>query len=66
MSMEITVSEAAALTGYSERHIRRLAKEKRIEARQVGEWLYLVGRESLLAYVEKMKALGNEKHAPNR
>jgi len=64
MGDELTVSEAAALTGYSERHIRRLAKDETITARQVGEWLYLVNKESLLAYVEKMKALGNEKHAP--
>jgi len=66
MGQEITTSEAAKQTGYSERHIRRWAKDRRIKARQVGGWLYLVDRDSLLAHVEKMKALGNEKHALKR
>lgn len=61
---EITVAEAAELTGYSERHIRRWAKDESIEARQVGGWLYLIDRESLLQHVGEMKALGNSKHAP--
>jgi excisionase family DNA binding protein len=62
---ELTVSEAAAKTGYSERHIRRLAQEEKIEARQVGNWLYLIDEASLDNYVAKMRALGNEKHDPN-
>ena len=64
MGDELTVSEAAALTGYSERHIRRLAKDGNIKARQVGNWLYLIDKASLLAYVDEMKTLGNGKHAP--
>lgn len=61
---ELTVSEAAELVSYTERHIRRLAKNKSIKARQVGDWLYLVDKDSLLAYADRMKALGSEKHAP--
>lgn len=65
MGNELTVSEAAAKTGYSERHIRRLAQEQTIKARQVGDWLYLIDEASLDQYVAKMRTLGNEKHAPN-
>lgn len=63
--MELTVSEAAERTGYSKRHIRRLAKDGTIAHRQVGHWLYLIDKEDLDAYVAKMRALGDDKHSPN-
>ena len=53
MAREVTVSQAAEATGYTDRHIRRLARAGKIEARQVGNWLYLVGLDSLLSYIEK-------------
>jgi len=61
----ITAAEAAALTGYTVPHIRRLARQGRIEAQKVGrDWL--IGRESLLAYKRQMEALGSQKHNPWR
>jgi excisionase family DNA binding protein len=67
MSLDgITTAEAAELTGYSERHIRRLASDGTVDARLVGKQLYLVDKASLLAYVEKMDRLGKSKHAHKR
>jgi len=65
MGDELTVAEAAEQTGYSERHIRRLARDSKIDARQVGGWLYLIDADSLAEYVAKMHQLGNGKHAPS-
>ena len=66
MGDELTVSEAAELTGYTKRHLRRLAKDGDIEARQVGGWLYLLDRGSVEGYARRMEALGKKKHAPTR
>lgn len=66
MAKELTVSEAAQLAGYSERHVRRLARQGQVDARQVGGWLYLIDRQSLMEYAEKMKALGQYKYAPDK
>ena len=60
----LTVAEAAALSGYSERHVRRLAEGGRVNGQRVGQRVYLIDKESLLAYVGEMKELGSEKHAP--
>jgi excisionase family DNA binding protein len=62
----MTVGEASVLSGYSERHIRRLAREGRVEAQQAGGWMYLIDRDSLMGYVEKMQELGESKHSPNQ
>ena len=60
---KMTVAEAAALTGYSEGHIRYLIRNDRIDAERVGERMYLIDRESVVSYAARMDALGNEKHA---
>lgn len=52
---DITVQEAAALTGYTARHIRRLCKEEVIKSHLVGKRIYLVNKASLLAYVAEME-----------
>ena len=64
-SNELTVTEASELSGYSGRHIRRLVKQGRVEGRRAGDWLYLIDRESLMAYVAQMESLGGAKHDPN-
>ena len=58
----LTVAEAAALSGYSERHVRRLVHGDKVDGQRVGQRVYLINKESLLAYVGEMKELGNEKH----
>ena len=59
---KLTVAEAAELSGYTRRHVTRLVKQERVDGQRVGLRVYLVDRASLLAYVEKMKRLGSEKH----
>lgn len=61
---KLTVAEAAELSGYTRRHVTRLVKQERVAGQRVGQRVYLVDRASLLAYVEEMRTLGNEKHAP--
>ena len=66
-AVEITAVEASELTGYSGRHIRRLAKDGAIKARMlvIGKqrlW-YLIDKESLLVYAKRMNLMGTEKHA---
>lgn len=50
---EITTKEAAVLTGYTDKHVRRLAEEGRaVSARKVrGRWL--VSRASIEAYADE-------------
>lgn len=59
----ITTAEAAELTGYSDFHIRRLARKDKIKGRKFGrDWM--INRESILAYEKRMKELGASKHDP--
>jgi len=59
----VTSDVGARLTGYSASHIRRLAREGRIETRRVGrDWL--VSRQDLLTYKTRMDSLGTAKHDP--
>ena len=60
---KLTVAEAAELSGYTGRHITRLVKQGRVNGQRVGLRVYLVDRESLLAYVLKMQRAGRERHA---
>lgn len=66
MSKELTVSEAAQRSGYSEGHIRRLARGGDIEARRVGRRVLVIDAQSLDNYTEKMRDLGTQKHAPGQ
>lgn len=57
----ITVNDAAALTGYTAYYVRRLARKEVIEAQLWGN-VWMIGKASLLAYKERMDALGPQKH----
>jgi len=54
MSEELSVKEAAELTGYSEDHVYYLAQTGRIKARKVVN-VWQIDKADLLAYVERMK-----------
>jgi len=61
----ITTRAAAELTGYNLVYIRRLIKQKRVEAVKAGrDWL--INQDSLLAYKDKMTALGGQRYNPWR
>ena len=61
----ITAREAADLTGYHVKYVRRLVKEGRIVGRKRGrDWW--VDKASVRAYVDEMKRLGPSKHDPTR
>jgi len=56
----LTVSDAAKLSGYNPEYITRLIRQGEISGRKVSI-VWLVDRESLLAYVEKAKKLGGKR-----
>ena len=58
----LTVSDAAKLSGYNPEYITRLIRQGEIKGRKVSI-VWLVDRKSLLAYVDKVKKLG-EKRGP--
>jgi excisionase family DNA binding protein len=59
----ISGQEAAGLTGYTVRYLRKLARENRLRATKLGrDWLF--ERESLLRWKEQMDELGTKKHSP--
>ena len=61
----VNTTEAAHLTDYSQAYMRILARSGQVEARKVGrDWL--IKRESLLAYKQRMDRLGPQKHNPWR
>jgi excisionase family DNA binding protein len=61
----ITTAEAAELTGYKLSHLRYLVREGLVKGQKFGrDWM--IHRESVLAYSEKMKELGPAKHDPWR
>jgi hypothetical protein len=61
----ISTQQAASLSGYRVEYIRRLCREDCIEAQKVQrDWL--INRESLLAYKQRMDRLGPQKHNPWR
>jgi len=65
LSSWVNTTEASELTGYSQAHVRILARSSQVEARKVGrDWL--VRRESVLAHKRRMDHLGSEKHNPWR
>ncbi len=61
----ISTQEAAEVTECSVTYMRRLASQGRITAQKVGrDWL--IQRASVLAFCERMQALGNQRHNPWR
>jgi excisionase family DNA binding protein len=61
----ITTGEAAELTGYATAYIRQLIKRGRLKAKKRGRDWFL-DKAEVLAYVEKMTRLGDEKFNPWR
>jgi excisionase family DNA binding protein len=58
----LTVNEAAKLSGYHPETLRELMRDGKIKARKISI-VWLVDRESLLAYMAKARAMG-EKRGP--
>jgi excisionase family DNA binding protein len=52
---QLSTKEAAQLAGVSQRHIRRLLNDGTIEGRRLGQWVWLVDRQSLQKWVESRK-----------
>lgn len=59
----ITVNDAAKLSGYHPEHLRRLIRENAIKARKISI-IWLVERDSLLAYIEKANSTGDGRYSP--
>lgn len=62
MAEWITTSEAADLSGYTQRRIRQLLEEGQVEGQKFGD-MWQVDRASLMAYVRKAEQMG-EKRGP--
>jgi len=61
----ITTQEAAELTGYHVKYMRRLVKEGKIAGAKRGrDWW--IDKQSVLAYMREMELLGTQKHDPTR
>jgi len=63
---ELTVAQASEASGYSKRHIARLAESGAVGSRRIGERVLLIDADSLTRYAEDMKALGTSKHTRQR
>lgn len=61
----VDVQEAAELAHYTPEHVRRLARQDKIESVRRGTMLF-ISLSSLEEYVTQMKRLGNEKFSPWR
>jgi len=61
----LDVKEAARLADYSDEHVRRLARQGKVDSVKQGNMVFL-SVESLTAYIDRMKELGTEKHSPWR
>jgi len=59
----LTVQDAAKLSGYHPEHLRRLIRENAIKARKISI-IWLVERESLLAYAKKARSTGDGRYSP--
>lgn len=61
----LNTTEAAELTGYSQAYMRMLARRGEVEARKVSrDWL--LNKQDLLAFKQRMDRLGSDKHNPWR
>jgi len=56
----LTVQEAAKLSGYNPEHVTRLIREGKVKARKFSI-VWMVSRESLLAYMAKAQAMGEKR-----
>ena len=60
----ITAEEAAELSGYHVNYIRRLMRQQKVTGRKAG-LMWWVDRDSMRAYLEKVKELGSQKFTPH-
>lgn len=61
----LTTKEAAELTGYTTSYIRKAIYRGRLTGKKLGrDWI--LKKDEVLAYAEKMKELGPSKHDPWR
>jgi len=58
-----SIKEASEKTGYNEEYLRRLVRQKKIEAIKVGP-AYLIRAESLDSYIEEMEAADDGRAGP--
>jgi excisionase family DNA binding protein len=56
----LTVNEAAKESGYNPEYIRELIRQGKIKARKISI-VWLVDRESFLAYLKKAQAMGEKR-----
>ena len=61
----VTADEAAEIAGYHVNYIRRLMRAHKITGRKAG-LVWLIERDSLQAYRERIQALGAQKFTPDR
>ena len=61
----ITTTEAAKLTGYTSAYFRQLVRREKLQGQKRGrDWFFQ--KSEVEAFAAKMKALGKDKHNPNR
>jgi len=64
MAEWITTKQAAELSGYTQKHIRRLVETGKVKGQRFGV-VWQIDRRSLLAYVKAAEKLG-EKRGPKQ
>ena len=62
----ISAKEAAELSGYNLKYLRRVVQHGKIRAEKKGGHDWWIDKASLQAYIKQMKTLGNEKFNPFR
>jgi len=62
----VTTTEAAELTGYARAYFRQLIQRGRLHQVEKRGRDWFLSKAEVLAYAEKMKALGDRKHDPTR
>jgi excisionase family DNA binding protein len=60
-----TVQEASAATGYNAEYIRRLVRNKEIEAVKIG-FVWLINGDSLKDYIERVEDLDDSRYGPKK
>lgn len=59
----ITTAEATELSGYDREYIRRLMRNKKVNARKFGT-IWQINRESLLQYLKDSKSTTDQRRGP--
>ena len=61
----ISIEEAAQASGYHPNYVRKLVRSGKVSATKKGP-MWWIERDSLKAYVEQMKELGDQRFNPYR